>query len=584
MSLIISNPIGLWALLGIPAVLVIHFLQHEARRFQASTLFLLEHLAQESTEGRVFERIRNSAQLWLQLLAVLLLTWLLIQPRWQRPDSFQRIVVVLDSSVSMTAYQSRVADQVGPTLRRLDRAAATTEWRLIESDSTRPTLYAGTDLSELLLRMGAWNPRLGTHDVSPALDLARSLAGARGTVILVSDHMRNVSSRTVGLIGVGKPFSNLGFTGLRVSGDGGEQAWHAMVRNHGANPAVTTWHAVAGETESPRQPLELGPGESRVLKGSFPPDVQQMTLQLGGDEFTLDDQLHLLRPIPKRLEILSKVSGEDRELVGKFVGSIANAKEVGLEARHDIEIVHYEPGRLPVPVGADICIPRSAGGFETLTAGLIVQEKHELTDGLTWQGLLCRPVGGLEVDERVTVLVWLGKQPILALREDAGARQLIVGFTLAGSNADRLPAFVILLHRFVEQVRLEKKVRESRNVEANQRLELAVDIEGPELILQSLGIESAASYPSRQAALVRAPREPCFFTVRQGERDVFRGAARFADAREADFREASSFDQVGESAEMIEVEHSRSDPWIPMWIALVAAALMLSWVLPGGRA
>jgi len=585
MSLLISNPIGLWALLGIPAVLLIHFLQHEARRFEVSTLFLLEHLGQESSEGRVFERVRNSPQLWLQLLAVLLLTWLLIQPRWQRPDSFQRVVVVLDSSVSMVAYQDRLTEQIGGTLRRLDRAAATTEWRLIESDSNRPTLYAGTDLADLLLRVDSWTPRLGTHDVTPALDLARSLAGNRGTVILVSDHMRDLSSRNVGLVGVGRPFSNLGFAGLRVEGGAGERAWHAMVRNYGTQPARTTWHAVARETESPRQPVELGPGESRVLKGVFPPDVQRMTLHLGGDDFTLDDQLHLLKPVPKKLEISNRLSGDDRELMGRFIGSIANSKAVEAEARNDIEILHYEPGFLPPVIGANISIPRSAAGADVMSSGLIVQEKHELTDGLTWQGLLCRPVGGLELDERVTVLVWMGKQPIMALREDAGYRQLIVGFAMAGSNADRLPAFVILLHRFVEQVRQEKRVMESRNVEANQRLELAVDGGGADLILERFGNEVTTSpYPARQAALVRAPREPCFFTVRQGDRDVFHGAARFADTREADFREASTFDQVGEAAELIELEHSRPDPWIPAWIVLLATGLMLSWALPGGRA
>ena len=109
-SLLFSNPAGFWALLGIPAVLLIHFLQRESRRVRASTLFLLEQLAPESAQGRRFERLRNSAALWLQLLAVLLFAWLLAGPRWLRPDSVQKVVFVLDSSASMSAFSGEAGD------------------------------------------------------------------------------------------------------------------------------------------------------------------------------------------------------------------------------------------------------------------------------------------------------------------------------------------------------------------------------------------------------------------------------------------------------------------------------------------
>ena len=61
MQLLLGNPTGLWALLGIPAVLAIHLLQQQARRHTVSTLFLIDHLGQENASGRVIDRIRNSA-------------------------------------------------------------------------------------------------------------------------------------------------------------------------------------------------------------------------------------------------------------------------------------------------------------------------------------------------------------------------------------------------------------------------------------------------------------------------------------------------------------------------------------------
>jgi hypothetical protein len=87
-----GNPAGFLALLAIPAILAIHFLQRESRRVATSTLFLLEQLAPESAEGRHFERLRNSMPLWMQLAAACLATWLLADPRWVRPDAAQHVM------------------------------------------------------------------------------------------------------------------------------------------------------------------------------------------------------------------------------------------------------------------------------------------------------------------------------------------------------------------------------------------------------------------------------------------------------------------------------------------------------------
>jgi len=98
MELSFANPAGFWALLGLPAVVIIHFLQRRARRQVITTLFLLEPMRQESAGGHRFQRLRTSIPFWLQLLMVLGLTWLLIEPRWVRSTSVQRLAVVVDAS------------------------------------------------------------------------------------------------------------------------------------------------------------------------------------------------------------------------------------------------------------------------------------------------------------------------------------------------------------------------------------------------------------------------------------------------------------------------------------------------------
>src|ERR1051326_1563747 len=103
---IFANPVGLWALLGVPPILAIHFLQQRARVARTSTWFLIEKLAPDSARGRTWDRLRSSRTLWLQLLAVLAVTWLLAEPRWVRAESAQTVVIVLDASASMEAFRA----------------------------------------------------------------------------------------------------------------------------------------------------------------------------------------------------------------------------------------------------------------------------------------------------------------------------------------------------------------------------------------------------------------------------------------------------------------------------------------------
>ncbi|MFM2169920.1 MAG: hypothetical protein RI957_149, partial [Verrucomicrobiota bacterium] len=88
-----ANPAGLWALLGIPVVVLIHFLQRKAQIIPVSTLFLLEKTQREASSGRHFDRLTQSVPLWMQMLAVALLTWLLVEPRYPLARSTQRIAI-----------------------------------------------------------------------------------------------------------------------------------------------------------------------------------------------------------------------------------------------------------------------------------------------------------------------------------------------------------------------------------------------------------------------------------------------------------------------------------------------------------
>ena len=212
-----TNPLGFWALLGIPAILLIHFLQQRSTVVTISTLFLLDHLQHESVRGNKFDRLRSSIPLWLQLLAILLLTWILVQPRWMKENAIQRIAIVLDSSASMEAFRDNISLELGKVLRRLASKVHHTEYVVVDSQLSREPIFNGTDPARLIQTLENWKPLATSHDFTPALRVARSLVGAEGLIIMISDHIVEDLAYNARLLAIGQPTANVGFAGLRIA-------------------------------------------------------------------------------------------------------------------------------------------------------------------------------------------------------------------------------------------------------------------------------------------------------------------------------------------------------------------------------
>ena len=180
MNIVLTNPAGFFALLGIPAVILIHFLQRQAKVLPVSTLFLLAHTQRESVSGRRFDRLTNSVPLWLQILMVLLLTWLLVLPRYIKPNSTQQVALVLDSSASMSVFKDGLADHLRAKLPDLQGNASRLQIYIFESLEDQPVIYAGEDIEEALASLESWSPASGLIAPDASLRLARSRVNREG--------------------------------------------------------------------------------------------------------------------------------------------------------------------------------------------------------------------------------------------------------------------------------------------------------------------------------------------------------------------------------------------------------------------
>ncbi len=550
---------GALALLGVPAILAIHFLQRPARPEVVSTLFLLERLEPESAGGGRWDRLRSSLPLWLQLLAVLLLAWMLAAPRWLRADAVQSVVVVLDSSASMMAYEAATRRELPARLRELARGAGRTEWIVLESHPAAGRLYTGTRLEELETALAKWQPRRGLHDAGPVLQLAQSVGQGRGVTLFVTDREPVSLPPGTEWLSFAEPVENAGFSGVRADADG----WEALLVHYGSAPQTRRWWVedAAGQRLAGGGEVALAPGRAETLRGRFPEGGAGVRLVLDPpDAFPLDDVLPLVRPEPKRLRVQIAPAAAEAAWFAHFLENSPALSPVTTGG--DLAVAVYDPLRPGLPGGPALIWVRHPAPSEKLLPGTPLAERDPLLHGLSWEGLLAGNTFPLPAQPGDRPLLWQGERVLLSRR----GPQLLLGFDPALSNAPRLPSFFLLLHRFVEETRAALPGFEAANVETGQPLSVASS-GGP------LTRTPAPLHPGP----VRAPEEPGFFTVQEGDTERLRGAAHFADPREADFRPAKAHDPTAALARRQRERNSRPDGLTPLWTLLLGAALCASW-------
>jgi hypothetical protein len=569
----LANPLGLLALLGIPAVLAIHFLQRKARELPVSTLFLLEQTRREAASGRRFERLIPSIPLWMQLLAVLLLAWFLAEPRYPKSGSVQRIAIVMDSSASMRVFKEKALAELTETLPALQGEASELQLTVLESAPNRPRRFAGTSIDDLKAALETWRPHDGPIDPTQALRLARSLASREGTVIYLTDTPSASLPFDAKPLAVGEPIENVGFTGVSFATEEGSLVWRALVRNHGKKPADRQWslHTSAGATE-PR-PLRLEPGAIITLQAAFPTGAEDVRVVLTGDRFPLDDVLPLVAPKPKPLRLFASTSPSFENISGKLLNALDAAESVNDASSADLAIASYNPLDPALPEGNSIVIVEDETRAGAWLKGGIVAAAHPLMDGLNWQSLLARETIQLERSPADTVLLWQDQRPLILLRESPAARQLLFNFDPSLSNAEKQAAFIVLLHRFAETIRAGKIAPVSANLETGQPLDITT---APDVPLVATATDPAGN-PIDIAGTGSAITEPGFMTLRQDGETLLTAAVHFGDPREADFTSCGS-SGLEETTDSAAIErHTRPDPFWRLGLFVLLGALLLSW-------
>ena len=579
-----GNPAALWALLALPALVAVHFFQQRSRRVALSTRFLIESLSPESQGGRTWERFRSSRSFWLQVLAVLLVTWVLLEPRWPRPDSTQTVVVVLDDALAMQAVETEAREAAGRLIAEAASRAAKTEWIVMGSNPRAPLRYRGAEIARAKAAVAAWRPGLGTHDYATALRNGRSLAASTnaGVCWFVTDREEKVPVDQAAL-GVGRPMANAGFAGGEVSRDpSGALMWRAVVKNASDEAQRRSWWIEGATGAGERRSLELPAEGVLELSGAWPAGAERATLRLEDDGFGADDSLPLVRPESKRVRVFVGAGDETGAFFKRLLSRIEGAAEASADAA-DLRVARTnDPATLPE--GAAVVLPAKRDEeAKTLSRAPVVAERHALVAGLNWQGLLGPGPAGLAMEPDGEGLLWQADKPLAWLRPGGeGRRQLVLNIDWENGNAARLPAMVLLLRRYAEATRDARPGAYAANFDAGAAVRLAeADLAADPVAEWSIQREGGERrvLSREELAVLRAPEEAGFFAVKRADETLVRGAAQFADPRQGDFRGASTFrrEPPEEESRAALARNTQGDPLANGWLALAGAALLASW-------
>lgn len=566
MGLSLAAPMALWGLLGLPVILGIHFLQSRNRREEVSTLFLLEILPEETRSGAVFTYIRNGLQLWLQLLAVLLFTLILARPMRIREESLQSVAVVVDSSVSMQAFPEEIRAECLRMADELENASATTEWWLLPSDPAYPAVLRAGTKEAFLAALDRRVHRSGPHSPRAALIRARQVAGPGGVVVYLTDHPAENLPADAVPVSVGHPLENSGFTGMNIRPD----RWEATVYHFGSEPLSRSLSVVVDGQLLEQRDLQLEPGTVLPVGGALPDTFDKGELRFGTDGYAVDDHFPFVKPLYKPLQYSVELkdpasAGWVRKLMDLLPGS--REQETG--------VLQWREGWPLTEKAGSAAEIWFLNGKATAPWATAVPGTDSLAEGLGWEGFLALPYTGFLLTPSDSVQLWMGEQPLVILRNTPTGERLLLNFDETGGNALRHPSFLLLLHRFVEEVREGQALPSRGQLETRQRMPASLRTEADDRIrFEALtGEVRLPENPMRSA-----PDEPGFLSVHREEERIFHAAVAPGDVAEGDFSRARPVLFPAEVVREVRERNSQQDFLLPLWFVLLAVLLTGSWI------
>lgn len=537
------SPLGLLALLAVPAILVLHLYRRRPQVRRVSAAFLFATGVPDSDAGRQRMRVRNQASLVLELLAAIAIALWLAEPRFGISADPRTLVLVLDDSASMLALggdgRSACDRARGAAVAALDALPDDTRFAVVRS-GTRPAVLAGPNATrdEALAALRGWLPRQLGHDLAVAVDLAVELAGERGDVLVLSDGDPGPLASRVRLLAFGEARANAAIASARrlrledgrakvlcdLACFGALQRGVVRVLGPDGQPRAET--AIELEIDAPKHvALEL-------------PDAEEpwhLQIVIGGDALAIDDSCALPAPLRRDVRLASALDPASAAAL-EIERVVAALDAVTLVEQQDADLsIRSAAGD---GTGHELVIAALPGETDAWLGPFLVDRRAGPALGVTLDGVVWSagrgPMPGVP-------FVLAGEQALASI-ERLGRDLVRVHLDLdpARSNLQRSPDWPILLQNIVELARAtlpgpERSIVPVGSAVRWREAPVAMRIEGP-------SGEEVPATGTRERWF--EAREPGLYRALEGERVLGHLAAWFVDLGESELRTRRAFERT----------------------------------------
>lgn len=320
-----ADPRALVLFLPLAAVVVaLYLLRMRRRELRVPATFLWPAQTEEVRANALFQRLKPSWLLFLQLLALALAVFCLARPQTrQRGLAGEVTVFVLDSSASMGATDVRPS-RFGEAKRLAKEAIASTKpgdrIALVEAGpAPRVVFPLGNDPARQAAALDALEGTDAEADVGEAMRLATAivsgLEGAR--IVLLSDGVfepiKDFSPGKAAVVyrNVGSAGTNVGIEALGVTDTPRGRLLFAGLRNYGAQPWETTLTLYADGKAVDSLKLKIAPHGTQGRTVAAPTGVRLYEARIDPkDALKADDYAAVSADPAASLRVL-KVGGED---------------------------------------------------------------------------------------------------------------------------------------------------------------------------------------------------------------------------------------------------------------------------------
>lgn len=588
------TPLGLLALLAIPAIVAIHLFRRRFPIRPVAGLFLWQMARQTPEGGGKISRLPITASLLLECLAALALALILGGARLSSSAVSRHLVVLLDDSASMAAANARgdrardrAARRVLDEVARLGNRARIT----LVTSGERPAVVAGPAALAVEARpaLDGWTPQAPKHSLALGVRLARELAGATGRLMIVSDlpaALRGEPEIDGALwVSVGEPLANIGITAAErsVSPAEGHGTISLTLGNYSDAPGRRRLDVTAGARTIAARDVDVPAGISSLTL-PIPPGLPPVRVALSDDALARDNDVTLAEPRPRIVGVENRLSeGRGRDALTKALAAVAGVTKA--ESPH---LLFVDAAALAGPASAGewragFGRPPPAwiatGDAADFIGPFVLEKRHPLLLGMTLGGVVW--TGAAPVTPgRVRPLASAGDRVLVGITPGTADPAILVNVDLDRTNLIRSPDWPILISNLVEMRRQALPGPERWNYRIGEwvRVRLGRDPKGP--LRFRCGPVERALPAGRQIEFI-APSPGGLLQILEGDEVLFELGVNFLDESESDLRRQATADAGGftQAPGLRGESGPSSDPLFWALLAIAGAALVTNWCL-----